>query len=87
MKPVACAIAIFLAIFVGNVNAQQVPIPQNAAEVPGPALVPMTSAYIQMVGRMAYLWGWPLVYVTNQRTALTHVPETVLVAALCPSVP
>jgi hypothetical protein len=35
----------------------------------------MTKAYVQMVGRMAYLWGWPLVYVYNQRTALTKVPE------------
>jgi hypothetical protein len=23
----------------------------------------MTKAYVQMVGRMAYLWGWPLVNV------------------------
>jgi hypothetical protein len=41
----------------GNVQAQQVPIPQTAAEVPGPTLGPMTPAYVQMVGRMAYLWG------------------------------
>ena len=67
-----------------TVQAQQVPIPQTAAEVPGPALVPMTPAYVQMVGRMAYLWGWPLVYVYNQRTELTKVPEPLLVnGAIC----
>lgn len=74
-KSVAGAIGVVLAILVGNLNAQQVPIPQTAAEVPGPALGPMSKAYVQMVGRMAYLWRWPLVYVYNQRTALTKVPE------------
>ena len=63
LKSVACAIAVFLGIFVGNVQAQQVPFPATAAEVPGPAQATMTKAYLQMVGRMAYFWGWPLVYV------------------------
>ena len=42
-------------------NAQQVPLPTTPGQVPGPALGPMTSAYVQTVGRMAYVWGWPLV--------------------------
>jgi hypothetical protein len=46
----------------GHGQAQQVPIPQTAAEVPGPALGPMTKEYVQAVGRLAYVWGWPLVY-------------------------
>jgi hypothetical protein len=56
----------------------QVPIPKTAAEVTGPALGPMTPTYVQLVGRMAYVWGWPLVYVYNQRTALTKVPDPVI---------
>jgi hypothetical protein len=48
------------------------------AEVTGPALGPMTTDYVQLVGRMAYVWGWPLVFVYNQRTALTKVPEPVI---------
>ena len=68
----------------GNAQAQQVPIPQTAAEVPGPALGPMTKEYVQMMGRMAYVWGWPLVYVYNQRTELTKVPEPLLLnGAMC----
>ena len=59
-----------------SVHAQQVPIPQTAAEVSGPAPGPMTKTYVQMVGRMAYLWGWPLVYVYNQRTALPMFPKS-----------
>ena len=44
----------------------------------------MTKAYVQMVGRMAYVWGWPLVYVYNQRTELTKAPETGLLAGVLP---
>ncbi len=62
----------------GDAQNTQVPIPQKAAEVPGPALGPMTPAYVQTVGRMAYVWGWPLVYVYNQRNELTKVPEALL---------
>ena len=39
-----------LAMLVGDLQAQQVPIPQTAAEVPGPTPGPMTKAYVQMVG-------------------------------------
>ena len=52
--------------------AQQVPIPTTAAEVPGPASGnTMTKAYVQMVGRMAYHWGWPLVHSHNRRVAFS----------------
>src|SRR5271157_3426931 len=75
---------IALALVAGPASAQQVPIPQTAAEVPGPAPGPMTKAYVQQVGRMAYVWGWPLVYVYNQRTELTKVPEALLLNdAIC----
>ncbi len=47
----------------------------------------MPMAYVQMVGRMAYLWGWPLVYVYNQRTELTKVPESGLLAGVMPISP
>ena len=90
MKPLtstACAIGVVLALLVGHLHAQQVRIPQTAAQVPGPAPGPMTKTYVQMVGRMAYLWGWPLVYVYNQRTALTKVPETGLLAGVMPISP
>ena len=84
LKALACA---GLLLPFANMHAQQVPIPQTAPEVSGPALGPMTKSYVEMVGRMAYLWGWPLVYVYNQRTALTHVPETGLLAGVMPISP
>jgi hypothetical protein len=81
----ACAVAIIPSMMLaGNLQAQQVPIPKTAAEVPGPVLGPMTKPYLQMVARMAYVWGWPLVYVYNQRTELTKAPETGLLAGIMP---
>ena len=70
--------------FSSNVQTPQVPIPQTAAEVPGPASGPMTKAYVQMVGRMAYVWGWPLLAVHNQAMQLTKVPEPGLLAGALP---
>ena len=84
---IACTVAIVLALLTVCVQAQQVPIPQTAAEVSGPAPGPMTKAYVQMVGRMAYLWGWPLVYVYNQRTELTKAPEPILLNGVLPLAP
>ena len=70
LKYSVCAIGTVLPMLAGNVQAQQVPIPQIAAEVSGPAPGPMTKAYVQMVGRMAYLWGWPLcTFTTNGRSS------------------
>ncbi len=78
------AAALVGALLFANAQAQQVPIPATVAQVPGPASGPMTKAYVQMLGRMAYVWGWPLVYVYNQRTELTKVPEALLVnGAIC----
>jgi hypothetical protein len=65
--------------------AQQVPIPQTAAEVPGPAPgTAMTKAYVQTVGRMAYLWGWPLVNMANRAAAFSKAPEPGLLGGVVP---
>ena len=87
LKSVACVMGVTLTMLVVNVQAQQVPIPTTAAEASGPASGPMTKAYVQMVGRMAYVWGWPLVYVHNQRSALTKAPEPVLINGSIPIAP
>jgi len=48
----------------------QVPLPRTASEVPGPATgTTMAREYVQMVGRMAYVWGWTLVNSHNRRIA------------------
>jgi hypothetical protein len=68
--------------------AQQVPIPTTAAEVPGP--VPgntMTNAYVQLVGRMAYVWGYPMVNAHNRRTAFAEAPAPGLLGGVVPVAP
>ena len=66
----------------------QVPIPKTAAEVPGP--VPgntMTNAYVQLVGRMAYVWGYPMVNAHNRRAAFAEAPEPGLLGGVVPVAP
>ena len=68
-----------------SAHAQQFPIPQTAAEVSGPAPgSAMTPAYVQTVGRMAYLWGWPLVNVANRAAAFSKAPEPGLLGGVVP---
>lgn len=82
LSGIGCVLA--CAMICAPAHAQQVPIPTTAAEVLGPAPGPMTKTYVQQVGRMAYVWGWPLVYMYNQRNQLTKVPEPLLANnALC----
>jgi hypothetical protein len=66
-------------------NAQQVPFPTTASQVPGPAPgTPMTKAYVQAVARMAYVWGWPLVNVANRSASFAKAPEPGLLGGVIP---
>jgi hypothetical protein len=65
--------------------AQQISIPTTPAEVPGPAPgTAMTKEYIQTVGRLAYLWGWPLVNYVNRSKAFAEAPEPGLLGGVLP---
>jgi hypothetical protein len=44
----------------------------------------MTKAYVQTVGRMAYLWGWPLVNVVNRAAAFAKAPQPGLLGGVVP---
>jgi hypothetical protein len=55
-----------------------VPNPKTAAQVPAPAPGPWTPAYVQLVGRMAYVWGWPLAVQINQRAIHADVTEPMM---------
>ena len=69
----------------GKALAQQVPIPTTAAQVPGPPSgTAMTTAYVQSVGRAAYLWGWPLVNSINRSRAFAEAPEPGLLGGVVP---
>jgi hypothetical protein len=69
----------------GKAQAQQILIPTTAAQVPGPAPgTAMTKEYVQMVGRMAYIWGWPLVDAANRAIAVSKAPEPGLLGGVVP---
>lgn len=66
----------------------QVAIPRSAAEVPGPvAGIAMTDAYVQLVGRMAYFWGYPMVNANNRRAAFARAPAPGIVGGVLPVAP
>jgi hypothetical protein len=44
----------------------------------------MTTEYVQTVGRMAYLWGWPLVNMANRAAAFSKAPEPGLLGGVVP---
>jgi hypothetical protein len=66
------------------VNAQ----PDQAREPRGTAPnTTFSKEYVQMVGRFAYFWGWPLVNSFNRRTAFASVPEPGLRGGILPNAP
>jgi hypothetical protein len=68
------AALLLCALALSTAQAQQVPLPTTAADVPGPAAgTAMTKAYVQMVGRMAYTWGYAMVNSHNRRAAFAYV--------------
>lgn len=68
-------------------QTQQVLVPKNAAEVPGPMPgTRMTEEYVRMVGRDAYFWGWPMVNLYNRRLTYAKVP-TIGIAGPVPVAP
>jgi len=84
LVPLLGAGAAFL-MLAGNAQAQQAPIPTTAAQVPGPAPgTAMSKEYVQMVGRMAYMWGWPLVNAANRAIAFSKAPEPGLLGGVVP---
>ena len=44
----------------------------------------MTTAYVQMIGRMAYLWGWALVNNANRHAVFSKAPEPGLMGGELP---
>ena len=49
--------------------------PRKASAVTTAAMgVMMHTAYAEAIGRIAYIWGWPLVNMMNRRAAVTEAP-------------
>jgi len=53
----------------------QVLAPKSAADVPAPVPgAPLSQAYVEAIGRMAYLWAWPMVNMHNRQQTFAKVP-------------
>src|SRR5215467_15239670 len=82
---VSLAVAVASSVLATSTPAQQVPTPTTAAEVPGPtAGTEMTKSYVRTVGRIAYVWGWPLVDAANRAIAFSKAPEPGLLGGVVP---
>src|SRR5215471_7297680 len=76
---------VICAVTVPLIHAQQIQLPTTAAQVPGPAPgTAMTKPYVQMVTRMAYFWGWPLVNAANRAVGFSKASEPGLLGGVVP---
>ncbi|QGJ68624.1 Hypothetical protein PBC10988_2850 [Planctomycetales bacterium 10988] len=70
------------------VQAQQVPIPSKPSEItPASSGVKMHPGYVKTIGRLAYVWGWPIVNQMNRRAAITQAPQPGLLNGVLPVAP
>jgi hypothetical protein len=68
--------------------AQQVAPPKTAGEIAGtPPGTIMTKDYVAMIGRLAYVWGWPLVNNLNRALAVANLPEPGRMGGIVPVSP
>jgi len=82
------AVSVIAAGVAPPTRAQQVPAPKSAADVRGTPLgTVMTKEYVAMVGRIAYVWGWPLVNNLNRASAVAGLPEPGRIGDVVPASP
>lgn len=81
-------IVLAAAAVIKDATAQQVSAPTSASRVPGmPADTVMPKGYVELMGRMAYVWGWPLVNQLNRRATFAKAPEPGLLDGVLPVAP
>src|SRR5271165_7109028 len=69
-------------------QATQAPPFQAPTQVEGtPPGTVMTKEYVELVGRLAYLWGWPLVNNLNRSLAVADLPEPGRIGNVVPASP
>ena len=61
-------------------------VTKPAEQIAGtPPRTVMTSAYVETVGRLAYIWGWPLVNGHNRAAAFEQLPEPGHIGGILPA--
>ena len=61
-------------------------MPASTETLP-PAGLLMHPAYAQVIARMAYVWGWPMVNMLNRNARITKAPHPGLLAGILPAAP
>ncbi|WP_321798326.1 DUF1254 domain-containing protein [Caballeronia sp. J97] len=61
--------------------------PPAASETMPPPGLPMHPAYAQVIARMAYVWGWPMVNMLNRNARITQAPHPGLINGVLPAAP
>jgi hypothetical protein len=69
-------------------NFQPNSFPASASEVTQPvAGAILHKEYVKTIGRMAYIWGWPLVNIFNRRETITQAPAPGRLGGVVPVAP
>ena len=88
MKTQSIFTTVCLALSSLPLHAQQVKLPENAADVKAAATnVLMHPEYVRTLARMACVWGWPMINQRNRRTAITQAPQPGLINGVLPAAP
>lgn len=81
------AIGFTLAFLASPAARAQSPARHPAQTNAPPSDILMTREYVDTVGRMAYLWGWPIVNERHRRAAFDKSPEPGLLGGVLPVAP
>lgn len=89
-RPLSRHVGLLTALAIGCAAYAQSPAnaPVPASGIAGtPAGTVMSKEYVATVGRMAYVWGWPLVNNLNRSIAMKDVPEPGRLGGIVPVSP
>lgn len=88
MSKLTIILFVLATILPNVVSAQQTSFPKSASEVTRPVTgAIMHEEYVKTIGRMAYVWGWPLVNSFNRRAAITQAPSPGRLGGVIPVAP
>jgi hypothetical protein len=68
-------------------KSADLPVHGAAAEIQPPKGLLMHSPYAQVIARMAYVWGWPMVNMLNRDARITQAPHPGLLGGILPVAP
>ncbi|AMG90837.2 DUF1254 domain-containing protein [Bordetella bronchiseptica] len=80
------AILAFAALLFPALPAYSAPARQPSSNTPPPDIV-MHPEYARTIGRLAYVWGWPMVNMLNRNARITKAPHPGLLGGILPAAP